>query len=201
MRKTRKQKKAENEPQEQPVESEGTQPEESNETDVERLQRERDEATDSWKRALADYKNLRKRTLVDIDSAVRSSKMGLLSELLLVLDYLDMALQTQCETQEGKNLLFGVDMTRNQMLQFLESQDVKPLESEGAFDPERHQAIENVVTEDAEPGTILETVRKGFTCGEHVLRYAQVKVAAEAAPEEAEAEIVQDEEPSEDTES
>ena len=201
MRKTRKQKKAENEPQEQPVESEGTQSEESNETDVERLQRERDEATDSWKRALADYKNLRKRTLVDIDSAVRSSKMGLLSELLLVLDYLDMALQTQCETQEGKNLLFGVDMTRNQMLQFLASQDVKPLESEGAFDPERHQAIENVVTEDAEPGTILETVRKGFTCGDHVLRYAQVKVAAEAAKEEPEAEIVQEEESGEDTES
>lgn len=183
MRKTKKEKKAEQEAQKEAAE---TQAPESTETDIERLERERDEATDSWKRALADYKNLRKRTLVDIAGAVRSSKHGLLSELLLVLDYLEMALQTQCETQEGKNLLFGVDMTKNQMLQFLEAQGVKEMEAQDAFDPDKHQAIETIESEDAEPGTILETVRKGYTMGDKVLRYTQVKVAAEPAPEEAE---------------
>jgi molecular chaperone GrpE len=165
---------------------EGQEPEtnaqENQETELERLQRERDEAQENWKRALADYKNLRKRTLVDIDSATRASKQGLLSELLLVLDYLEMALQTQCETQEGKNLLFGVEMTRNQMMKFLESQDVSPLDSEGQFDPEIHQAVENVETGEVEPGTIVETVRRGYKCGDHVLRYSQVKVAAAPAP-------------------
>lgn len=180
MRKTKKEKKAEQEAEKAASE---TQAPESTETDIERLERERDEATDSWKRALADYKNLRKRTLVDIAGAVRASKQSTLSELLLVLDYLEMALQTQCETQEGKNLLFGVDMTRNQMLQFLESQGVKEMESQDTFDPEKHQAIETIESEDAEPGTILETVRKGYTMGEHVLRYTQVKVAAEPTVE------------------
>lgn len=163
--------------------------ERADESNEERLQRELDEANDNWKRALADYKNLRKRTLVDIESAVRASKQGLLSELLLVLDYLEMALQTQCETQEGKNLLFGVEMTRDQMIKFLESQDVKPLESEGAFDPELHQAVETVETAEFDEGQIVETVRRGYKCGEFVLRYAQVKVAAAPGSAEAEEEL------------
>ena len=161
----------------------------SSETDLEKLEREKQEAEDNWKRALADYKNLRKRTLVDIDNAVRGAKQGMLSELLLVLDYLEMALSTQCETQEGQNLLFGVQMTRDQMMQFLEAQDVRPIDSTGSFDPALHQAIESVDAEDVEPGTIVETVRRGFHCGEHVLRYAQVKVAKDPAAEAAEAEV------------
>ncbi len=179
MRKTKKNQEAENEPQDPNREVEASEQEGPplDETELERLERERDEAQEHWKRALADYKNLRKRTLVDIDSAVRASKQGMLSELLLVLDYLEMALQTQCETQEGKNLLFGVEMTRAQMMTFLEAQGVTPLDSEGMFDPERHQGVETVETDEVEPGTIVETVRKGYKCGEHVLRYAQVKVA------------------------
>ena len=194
MRKTRKQREREEESsqQESPAEptanaDESGAPDAPSESEVERLQRERDEATDSWKRALADYKNLRKRTLVDIDSAVRASKQAMLSELLLVLDYLEMALQTRCETQEGKNLLFGVEMTRDQLLKFLEAQDVRALESEGTFDPERHQAVESVATDAHAPGTIVETVRRGYSCGDHVLRYAQVKVAEAPGAEETEA--------------
>lgn len=162
----------------------------TSETELEKLEREKQEIEDNWKRALADYKNLRKRTLLDIDNAVRGAKQGMLSELLLVLDYLEMALSTECETQEGKNLLFGVRMTRDQMMQFLEAQDVRPIDSTGSFDPALHQAIESVDAADVEPGTIVETVRRGFHCGEHVLRYAQVKVAKvpeDEAPEPSEA--------------
>ena len=161
----------------------------SSEPDLEKLEREKQEAEDNWKRALADYKNLRKRTLVDIDNAVRGAKQGMLSELLLVLDYLEMALSTECETQEGKNLLFGGQMTRDQMMQFLEAQNVRPIDSTGSFDPTLHQAIESVAAGAVAPGPIVETVRRGFHCGEHVLRHSQVKVAGDPAAEAAEAEI------------
>lgn len=147
----------------------------------EQLQAERDEYLENWRRTQADIQNLRRRQGQVIDAAVKSARRELFSELLLVLDYLDMALLSPVETQEGKNLRMGVQMTRDQMLQFLSQHEIEAIHSEGAFDPELHEAVETVPTEDAEPGTIVSTLRAGYKAGSDVLRYAQVKVAA--APE------------------
>jgi len=147
----------------------------------EQLQQERDEYLDNWRRTQADIQNLRRRQGEVLETAVRSARRELFSELLLVLDYLDMALLSPVETQEGKNLRMGVQMTRDQMLQFLSQHEIEAIHSEGAFDPEQHEAVETVPTADAEPGTIVSTLRTGYRAGKDVLRYAQVKVAA--APE------------------
>lgn len=144
----------------------------------EQLVAERDEYLENWRRTQADIQNLRRRQGQVIESAVRSARRELFSELLLVLDYLDMALLTPVETQEGKNLRMGVQMTRDQMLQFLSQHEVEAIHSEGTFDPELHEAVETVPTGDAEPGTIVATLRAGYKAGNDVLRYAQVKVAA-----------------------
>lgn len=147
----------------------------------EALRRERDEYHDSWRRTQADIQNLRRRQAEVIESAVRGARRELFSELLLVLDYLDMALLTPVETQEGKNLRMGVQMTRDQMLQLLSQYEIEAIPSSGAFDPEVHEAVETVPSTEHEPGTIVSTLRAGYRAGKDVLRYAQVKVAA--APE------------------
>jgi molecular chaperone GrpE len=147
-------------------------------TPEEALRRERDEYYENWRRAQADFQNLRRRQSEVINASVLASKRELLSELLLVLDYLDMALLTPVETQEGKNLAMGVRMTRDQMMQFLSQREVEPIETSGAFDPSLHEAVETVERDDVEPGTILETSRAGYTLGKDVLRYANVKVSA-----------------------
>lgn len=144
----------------------------------EELQRERDEYYENWRRAQADFQNLRRRQSEVINASVLASKRELLSELLLVLDYLDMALLTPVETQEGKNLAMGVSMTRDQMMQFLSQREVEPIATSGAFDPSLHEAVETVERDDVAPGTILETSRTGYTLGKDVLRYANVKVSA-----------------------
>ncbi len=141
-------------------------------------QYERDEYLASWQRAKADYQNLRRRVLSDIESAVRDKTQRIQEEMLTVLDYLDMALMSPCESQDAKNLLMGVQMTRTQLWQSLEKDGVKAIETTGIFDPTRHQAMATVETNDSEPGTILEVVRIGFKKGDVVLRHAQVKVAA-----------------------
>lgn len=148
-------------------------------SELEQLRLERDEAVESWKRARADYQNLRRRQQADIDSAVSRSREGLLAELLLVLDTLDMALTTECRTDEARNLLVGVQMVRHQMLQFLGGQGVTQLDEGGVFDPETHQAIETVATDEHATGDIVQTVRRGFRMGDRMLRHAQVKVAAD----------------------
>lgn len=148
------------------------------------LAAQRDEYLALWKRAQADYKNLRRRALADLEAGVRRSMLPLLESLLLVLDHLDMALASPTESQDAKNFAVGVQMTRDQMLAALEREEVREIPTDGAFDPELHQAVGTATDTDAEPGTIAETVRKGFTWRETVLRHAQVRVAGAADDEQ-----------------
>lgn len=148
--------------------------------DVEELLRERDEYLASWKRAAADYQNLKRRLQSDIDSAVALRKAALLADLLLVLDYLDMALATPVATDEGKNLHAGVEATRAALLGALEREGVRPLPEGGRFDPAVHACVAREDAGGREPGEILATLRRGYTIEGRILRPAQVKVAGEA---------------------
>ncbi len=153
----------------------------------EELARQRDQYLEMWQRANADYQNLRRRTLSDVEQAARRAKDGLLHELLRVLDYLEMALATECQGQEAKNLLVGVRMTRDELVGVLEREGVRPIPEDGAFDPELHQALGTVETETTEPGTVVATLRRGYRHGEHTLRHAHVHVAVRAGEAEGEA--------------
>ena len=144
-------------------------------------ERERDEYYENWMRSQADFKNLRRRQQQVIDAATAATRRELLSGLLLVLDFLDMALRTPVETAEGRNLLQGVKMTRDHLMQFLSQWEVEAIDEGGIFDPTLHEAVETVADSGEAPGTIVETVRKGYRQGSDVLRHAHVKVAAEAA--------------------
>ncbi|MEL6904683.1 MAG: nucleotide exchange factor GrpE [Planctomycetota bacterium] len=129
-------------------------------------------------RAQADYQNLRRRTQSDIEAAVSRAKSDVLAEALTVLDYLDMALAAPVESEDAKNLKIGIEMTRGQLQGLFDRLSVRPIDAEGTFDPALHQAVSTVETEEHEPGTIVEVVRKGWMLGEDVLRFAQVRVAA-----------------------
>lgn len=147
------------------------------------LCKERDDYLANWKRAQADYQNLKRRSLADIEAATLRGQRPLLENILLVLDHLEMALAMPCSGEEAKNLLVGVQMTRDQMMTVLQDQEVERISTEGAFDPALHQAMSTIETTDAEPGTILETVRSGWTHKGQVLRFAQVRVASEPTEE------------------
>ena len=139
----------------------------------------------SLQRMQADYQNLRRRISADTDAAVARSKQALLSELLLVLDYLEMALAAPCASSEGKNLHAGVEMTRQQLWTVLAREGVKLVPESGRFDAAVHQAVERVETWDEPEGTILATLRRGYTLGNQILRAAHVRVAAAASPDAA----------------
>lgn len=156
------------------------------EDELETLRRERDEFKERWQRAAADYQNLKRRQLSDIEAAVRRSQTPLLEDALLVLDYLDMAVAMPVSEPEAKNLMVGVEMTRQQFMSVLERQDIQAIETTGTFDPARHQAVGTVETDECEPGTIIDTMRSGWTYRGQVLRPAQVKVATSSVEETSE---------------
>jgi molecular chaperone GrpE len=145
-----------------------------------RLLVERDEYLAQWKRAQADYQNLRRRAAADLDSQLRHEKKRLLSDLLLVLDSLQMALSTPSGSDDAKALAFGVKLTQDQLLAALEKEELRAIPEQGRFDPALHEAV--VETPDAgEPGRVLQTLRRGYQWRDQVLRAAQVRVSC-AAP-------------------
>jgi molecular chaperone GrpE len=152
--------------------------------------RERDEANEKWMRLQADFQNHRRHAQANIDAAAQRARAEVLGEAVTILDYLDMALAMEVTTDEARNLKVGVEMTRSELQSFFDRMNVKPIDATGTFDPERHQAVSTVETDEVEPGTIVEVVRSGWTLGDAILRYAQVRVAA--APDTDSAEAVED---------
>lgn len=147
------------------------------------VERERDDALAQWKRAAADYQNLRRRSLSDQESAVRRALEPLLGEILLALDNLDLALAAAPVPDAGDaaGLHAGVRLTREQIVRALDALEVRPLAADPgqAFDPARHQAVSQVASGAADaraPGTIHDILRRGWTWRGAVLRPAQVRV-------------------------
>lgn len=156
-------------------------------SDLARVVAERDEYLASWQRAQADYQNLRRRIGSDTEAAVARAKQALLAELLLVLDYLELALAAPCASSEGKNLHAGVELTRQQLWRVLEREGVKLVPESGRFDAAVHQAVEHVESSEQPEGTILTTLRRGYTLGNQILRAGQVRVSSGAQRAQAEA--------------
>jgi molecular chaperone GrpE len=134
-----------------------------------------------WLRAQADYQNLRRRTQQELDSALFRTLQPLLEELLLVADYLDMALAAPATSPEARALAAGVELTRSKLAQALELAEVRAIPTAGSFDPALHEAGESRFVPGKAPGTILATTRAGYTWQGRILRPARVVVAA--APE------------------
>lgn len=157
--------------------SEATETAEPVEDSIESLRAERDDYIARWQRSQADCHNIRRRSHSDLEARLRMRMQPLLESILLVMDNLDMALMSPAENAETKNLALGVRMTRDQMVSALGAEDVQAIDTDGPFDPTRHQAMEIVEAPGTEPGSIVTCVRDGYTWRDVVLRSAQVNVA------------------------
>ncbi|MSR60981.1 MAG: nucleotide exchange factor GrpE [Planctomycetes bacterium] len=137
-----------------------------------------------WLRAQADYQNARRRAQQELESALLRTLQPLLEELLLVGDYLDMALSAPSTQPETKALAAGVTLTRTKLTQALELAELRTIPTSGSFDPALHEAAESRASTQSPPGTILATLRPGYTWQGRILRPARVVVAAApVAPE------------------
>lgn len=147
----------------------------------EQLSAERDEFASQLARARADYQNLRKRTQLDIDNAVRRSLENLLQNLFVVVDNLDFALQMEPKSDDARQLAQGVELTRLQFLHALAQEGASPIPTADTFDPKLHEAVSTVASTTKAPGEIVAVLRRGWTWRGTVLRPCHVQVAAAPA--------------------
>jgi molecular chaperone GrpE len=129
-------------------------------------------------RAQADYQNSRRRAQQELDAALLRALQPLLQELLLVGDYLDLALASKATSEDAAALAQGVALTRSKLTNALELADVRPIPTDGPFDPSLHEAVDSRPGAGAPAGTILEVLQPGYTWQQRILRPARVVVAS-----------------------
>lgn len=144
--------------------------------EVDRLTRELQEATNRLLRTTADFDNFRKRTRQEKEELGQYATLKLIQEVLPVLDNFQLALAA--ETADAQSLKQGIEMVFRQFQSILEKSGVQSIEAVGQpFDPNVHEAVMQVQSEEHAPGTVVEELRKGYMLYEKVVRPAMVKVA------------------------
>jgi Molecular chaperone GrpE (heat shock protein) len=155
--------------------------------EVEGLKEERDELNDRLLRKAADLENLRRRMDREKKRRREAGKVTVLESMLEVLDDFERSLEAARNLEDAEDaetayesLKGGVEMVFRKFQDQLESLDVEPIEAEGEpFDEQLHEAMMRQPSDEAEPGTVLQEIRKGYTMGDRVIRHSRVVVAAE----------------------
>lgn len=134
------------------------------------------ELRDAVLREKADLENQRRRLHRDLEQARRFANEKLLQDLLPVFDGLESGLAV--ETADVAAMREGLSLTLKALLKVGENHGLAQVDPVGLpLDPERHHAVSMVAAPDAEPGTIVSVLQKGYLLNERLLRPALVSVA------------------------
>ncbi|GKU79737.1 nucleotide exchange factor GrpE [Paenibacillus sp. L3-i20] len=153
--------------------------EENVDTRYEDLVKQLEEQQQRYLRAQADFDNFRRRTVKEKEELGQYASMKLIGQLLPIVDNFERAIVASSANNDFESLAKGVDMIFRQLTQTLEQEGLKPMEVVGEpFNPEFHQAIMQVESEEHEEGIVVEEVQKGYILKDKVLRPAMVKVSS-----------------------
>src|SRR3954447_10579431 len=149
--------------------------------DAQRLQSERDDLYHRLARATADFKNTQKRIQSEADQRVQYANQSLIKSLLPVIDNFERALSQDAAKVDAATILKGMQIVHDQWLSVLKQQqvnDIAPKPGE-PFDPSRHEALmQQDAPQFAGKGQrVVQTLQKGYSLGDRVLRPAQVAVS------------------------
>ena len=132
------------------------------------LQKQLEELTDKYYRANADFENIKKRFEKEKADIATYANEKFARDLLPVIDALEMAVNLETE---------GIYITIGQFKKCFEKNGITPIETEGEFDPNFHNAVLQIDSEDVEKGKIVQVIQKGYLINGRVLRPAMVSIA------------------------
>ena len=142
---------------------------------IEEMDAEIDDLLSRLQRLQADFVNYRKRSQREKAEMRSQGKIKLCASLLPVIDNFERALKAEDNIDDFYK---GVEMIYNQILKTFADQGIEEILAEGKeFNPEYHEAIMRVESDEFDEGTVVEVVQKGFSLEDRVIRPAMVKVA------------------------
>lgn len=119
----------------------------------------------------------RKRVAAEAEGARSMGREDVFQRLFPIIDTLEIALQAAGDTQDAQQLIDGIRMVIKQLLDEFKPLGLESIKPDGErFDPNAHEALQRVNSGQAEPGTIVRVVRRGYRLDKRLLRPAQVYV-------------------------
>lgn len=152
--------------------------EETPEDKIAALQAELEKSQKEYLFLMAEFDNYRKRTVKEKAELIKNGGEKAMLGLLPVIDDFERAIDAIDKSSDVEGLKEGVDLIYNKFMKYLESQQVKPMESTGTdFDADIYEAVTTFPAPDESmKGKVIDTVQKGYTINEKVLRHAKVVV-------------------------
>ncbi|MBQ6807504.1 MAG: nucleotide exchange factor GrpE [Lachnospiraceae bacterium] len=136
-----------------------------------------EELEDRVKRQMAEFDNFRKRTEKEKTAMFETGAKSVIEKILPVVDNFERGLAAIPEEDKGGAFAQGMEMIYKQLMTELESIEVKPIEALGQeFNPDFHNAVMQVASEEFESGIIAQELQKGYTYRDTVVRHSMVAV-------------------------
>ena len=132
---------------------------------------------DKVKRQMAEFDNFRKRTSKEKEQMFSMGEKNVIEKMLPVVDNFERGLASVPEAEKGSAIVSGMEMVYKQLIKQLEDLGVKPIEAVGKeFDPNYHNAVMQVASEEYESGVVAQEYQKGYTYHDTVIRHSMVGV-------------------------
>tara|TARA_B100000315_G_scaffold45852_2_gene40665 strand:- start:13450 stop:14070 length:621 start_codon:yes stop_codon:yes gene_type:complete len=145
--------------------------------DLPALETELKETKDKHLRVAAEFENFKKRAARERSESIKFANERILRDFLLIIDNLERALHHAKEGTEGGSLGQGVELVYKECTDLLTRFNVTPVAGVGTqFDPEVHQAVSRVETEEYQENTVSDELQKGYRLHDRLLRPALVTV-------------------------
>ena len=128
-------------------------------------------------RQMAEFENFRKRTTKEKEQMFSLGEKNVIEKILPVIDNFERGLASIPEEEKGGAIASGMEMIYKQLMKILEDLGVKPIEAVGKeFDPNYHNAVMQVESEEYESGVVAQEFIKGYMYHDTVVRHSMVGV-------------------------
>lgn len=155
--------------------------EESLEDKIAKLEAQLKESEDKYLRVHADFENIKKRLEREKYQAIDYASEKFAKDLLAPIDSLEMALQSANVNLDASELLGklkeGIELTIKNFNSTFEKHNISKIETDGEFDPNVHNAVMQVDSENHESGQIVQELQKGYMLKDRLLRPSMVSIA------------------------
>ncbi len=141
---------------------------------IDDLQKKLDETIALLQRNQADFDNYRKRNASVRADSYDEGKRDCIKSLLPVLDDFDRVAESDASADGWTD---GVKLVHKKFAEILKKEGLEEIPSDGAFDPELHNAVMTEAVEGMESGNVVQTFQKGYKVKDKIIRHSMVKVS------------------------
>ncbi len=147
-------------------------------TELDITKKQLEEEKDRCLRLNAEFDNFRKRMLKEKEEFIKYANEKLISELIDIMENLERGVENAKKTENKDKLIEGMELIYKQFKNVLEKNGLTPIKALGErFDPYKHEAMMQTLTDERDEGTILEEFARGYMLNNKVIRYSKVRVS------------------------